>query len=568
MFAGDEAAKRAWNEWSARSSLDRASWEEVRLLATAARRMRDLDPGSSLSRRLDGVRRFVWTNTQMTLNGTRPLLAKFCESNVRLMLIKGAARLALAPQLAADRLLRDIDVLVHPDDWSKALELADQNGWRDPRWPNLTTEIFPYHHGVEIQDDRRCTIDLHHLALYVSRNAGDDDALWERARPVTLRGLKMFAPSPADEVLIAIVHGLLYAGGGDPNADWILDIVPLIRSGDVDWDILEAETHARHLVPNIASGLLLGIEHFNLPIPSAMFNRLLSLVREPFISDFRSFATSYRPSDTWHLERVKAAAALRALSAARRTKTRTDSRVRLAPVAGRTPQQGTRVNKTLLSKIGLDQFSARFRKLIRARPLQETLSCSVELGEITAAAQPVRCVALANVEATALVTLKISLHVEECAGSGPAVLEVTAPGLILKHWRAPRPGANDLIIQMPAALLAMRRIEHIELRASQASLPVPFKDVIARWQILHNPSDICVDHRRLFDPVWYQRKQLIGGTSDEVLWDYLEAGWLDGRNPSARFDGNKYLRDHPDVAAAGINPLLHYLRSGLEFDLP
>ena len=148
VFAGDEEAKRAWNEWSARSSLDRASWEEVRLLATAARRMRDLDPGSSLSRRLDGVRRFVWTNTQMTLNGTRPLLAKFCESNVRLMLIKGAARLALAPQLAADRLLRDIDVLVHPDDWSKALELADQNGWRDPRWPNLTTEIFPYHHGV------------------------------------------------------------------------------------------------------------------------------------------------------------------------------------------------------------------------------------------------------------------------------------------------------------------------------------------------------------------------------------------------------------------------------------
>ena len=211
------------------------------MLATAARRMRDLDPGSSLSRRLDGVRRFVWTNTQMTLNGTRPLLAKFCESNVRLMLIKGAARLALAPQLAADRLLRDIDVLVHPDDWSKALELADQNGWRDPRWPNLTTEIFPYHHGVEIQDDRRCTIDLHHLALYVSRNAGDDDALWERARPVALRGLKMFAPSPADEVLIAIVHGLLYAGGADPNADWILDIVPLIRSGDVDWDILETE---------------------------------------------------------------------------------------------------------------------------------------------------------------------------------------------------------------------------------------------------------------------------------------------------------------------------------------
>ena len=98
---------------------------------------------------------------------------------------------------------------------------------------------------MELQDSRHYTIDLHHLALYMCRNSGDDDLLWQRARPAKLRQLDFFAPSPTDEVLIAIAHGLLYAGECDPNSDWILDIAPLIRSGAVDWNILEAETRAR-----------------------------------------------------------------------------------------------------------------------------------------------------------------------------------------------------------------------------------------------------------------------------------------------------------------------------------
>lgn len=44
--------------------------------------------------------------------------------------------------------------------------------------------------------------------------------------------------------------------------------------------------------------------------------------------------------------------------------------------------------------------------------------------------------------------------------------------------------------------------------------------------------------------------------------DYLEDGFRRGRNPSRLFDAEAYCVNHPDVAASGINPLLHYLKHG------
>ena len=41
------------------------------------------------------------------------------------------------------------------------------------------------------------------------------------------------------------------------------------------------------------------------------------------------------------------------------------------------------------------------------------------------------------------------------------------------------------------------------------------------------------------------------------------SGWREGRDPSASFDTRGYLAANPDVAAAGVNPLDHYLMFGI-----
>src|SRR5262245_11888023 len=54
-----------------------------------------------------------------------------------------------------------------------------------------------------------------------------------------------------------------------------------------------------------------------MPVPQGMLARMISLVREPFITDFRSFATCYEPLDSWVVDPVRASAGLRGLCGAR-----------------------------------------------------------------------------------------------------------------------------------------------------------------------------------------------------------------------------------------------------------
>ena len=40
-------------------------------------------------------------------------------------------------------------------------------------------------------------------------------------------------------------------------------------------------------------------------------------------------------------------------------------------------------------------------------------------------------------------------------------------------------------------------------------------------------------------------------------------GWHEGRDPSVAFDTTSYLAAYPDVAAADVNPLQHFLQFGM-----
>lgn len=46
------------------------------------------------------------------------------------------------------------------------------------------------------------------------------------------------------------------------------------------------------------------------------------------------------------------------------------------------------------------------------------------------------------------------------------------------------------------------------------------------------------------------------------IMHYLNHGWREGRNPSPRFNNDAYLSDNPDVASANMCPLIHYIDHG------
>lgn len=63
----------------------------------------------------------------------------------------------------------------------------------------------------------------------------------------------------------------------------------------------------------------------------------------------------------------------------------------------------------------------------------------------------------------------------------------------------------------------------------------------------------------LFDPAYYlARNPDVAAAGVDPLLHYFTYGWKEGRDPSAYFDTNYYLKQNLDVAAAGVNPLLHF----------
>ncbi len=63
----------------------------------------------------------------------------------------------------------------------------------------------------------------------------------------------------------------------------------------------------------------------------------------------------------------------------------------------------------------------------------------------------------------------------------------------------------------------------------------------------------------LFDAAWYLKEYPdVAAAGVDPYWHYMTYGWKEGRNPSPYFNTNYYLNQNPDVAAAGVNPLTHY----------
>lgn len=66
-----------------------------------------------------------------------------------------------------------------------------------------------------------------------------------------------------------------------------------------------------------------------------------------------------------------------------------------------------------------------------------------------------------------------------------------------------------------------------------------------------------------FDEAYYLSQNAdVAAAGIDPLAHYLVFGGFEGRDPNPRFDSASYLERHPDLMAAGINPLVHYLRTG------
>ncbi|MCS0503139.1 hypothetical protein [Ancylobacter mangrovi] len=66
-----------------------------------------------------------------------------------------------------------------------------------------------------------------------------------------------------------------------------------------------------------------------------------------------------------------------------------------------------------------------------------------------------------------------------------------------------------------------------------------------------------------FDPVYYgaMYREVVGTVLDPLV-HFVTLGWKEYRKPNSSFDTRYYLEANPDIAEAGANPFVHYVRHG------
>jgi hypothetical protein len=280
--------------------------------------MPELAPGTASDPRLVGARRYIWTRTQMTFGATRPLLAALRAEGLRLMLIKGAARLSADPQAAQERALRDIDALVHPEDWERALDLSFREGWTHER-SGRDAGALRRTHALGLRSPRPGAsgeFDLHRHMLWECRNEGQDAGLWQRAQPVRFLDIDVLRPSDTDFALVTLAQSMLYSGS-PTAAHWALDVDPIIRAGKIDWHLLLRETHTRRIEAYVAAPLLMLRERIGCPVPPEVMRDLTRRIGKHDLIEFETRATGYGPRLPEQFEARRITAAARAMRVAR-----------------------------------------------------------------------------------------------------------------------------------------------------------------------------------------------------------------------------------------------------------
>lgn len=227
-------ARRHWEAWKARRNIDDVSWEEHKVLAPLAGRLREVAPDCPLRPRLEGLAKSHWTQSQLMLRESAAALDTLQAAGLPVMLLKGAALEAAGHRRRGPRITSDLDVLVRREDFPRAIGLLYGEEWSSRDSREYAMLSWRFHSGINLRRGRHGDVDIHHQPVHEPLLPADAlEAFWRRAVPATFQGRRVLVPTPADLLVLAAAHGVRPSAERHRSAAWALDVASLIAGGTV-----------------------------------------------------------------------------------------------------------------------------------------------------------------------------------------------------------------------------------------------------------------------------------------------------------------------------------------------
>lgn len=255
-------AGAAWRAWRAGGGdVDALDVGSTRLLPLVSRTLREHGVQDPDLGRLRGLHRRSWYVNQRLVHQAASALVALGAAGIPTLLLKGAALVATHETELAVRPMNDIDVLVPPAHARTAVDVLVAAGW-STQGARLD-HLMRVRHAVGLRATDGGALDLHWSALQLP---GDDAPFWARAVRVQLKGASTRAPGPADQLVIACVHGV---GPNPASVRWIADAGLLMRAAgdELDWGSLVDTARARRVTAQLGDAVAVLLDEVGLAVP-------------------------------------------------------------------------------------------------------------------------------------------------------------------------------------------------------------------------------------------------------------------------------------------------------------
>jgi putative nucleotidyltransferase-like protein len=260
--------------WLTGIDLDDMGFREHRLLAAITARFGTALAGFPEYPRLVGLQRNLWTKSRMALRDTVPVLRLFADNGIPVMLLKGAARLALCSADQKARVSHDLDVLVPPSHINQALALLGQLDWQGSSGESHSCIIARSKslRAMNFFGGRFGDIDLHQWAYGFQTPMPDvEAALWDNAVQAGFFGVPVLVPAASDRIALAIYHSAYDAHN---HSDWLIDCAHYLNDPELDWDRLSDTIEKTGIEFPAAVALSYLNAHVGLPMDQEFLSRL------------------------------------------------------------------------------------------------------------------------------------------------------------------------------------------------------------------------------------------------------------------------------------------------------
>lgn len=259
------AAATAWQRWRETVEFDDVDHGSTRLLPLVYRNLGPDAFDADVAGRLKGLYRRSWSHNQLNFKRAAEAISVLEGAGIETLITKGASLALLSYCDVGVRPMDDVDVLVPLGRTTEAIEALSTAGWKpDHEDPAAWTQV---HHSLGFAGPEGGEVDLHWFSLW---QPASDARLWHDSVPLELAGVATRAPCPADQLLLACVHGTPWSPL--PPFRWIADAVTVIRSAaeQLDWERFVSEAERRRVTVASAAALDYLSEEFAAAVPPAV----------------------------------------------------------------------------------------------------------------------------------------------------------------------------------------------------------------------------------------------------------------------------------------------------------